>query len=88
MKRIMTCVACVLMALMAQADVKLPKMFGDNMVLQQQSTCNLWGTATANKMVKVKTSWDGRQYSVKADEIGHFQLKIQTPAAGFRYLIN
>lgn len=83
----MTCVACVLMGLMAQADVKLPKMFGDNMVLQQQSTCNLWGTATANKMVKVKTSWDGRQYSVKADEIGHFQLKIQTPAAGGPYSI-
>lgn len=25
------------------------KDFGDNMVLQQQTACNLWGTADANK---------------------------------------
>ena len=37
----------------AQAEVKLPKIFGDNMVLQQQTECNLRGTADANKVVKV-----------------------------------
>ena len=42
----------------ARAEVKLPKMFGDNMVLQQQADCNFWGTADAGKLVKVRTSWD------------------------------
>ena len=45
------------MTLAAQAEVKLPKIFGDNMVLQQQTECNLWGTADANKVVKVRAPW-------------------------------
>ena len=49
-----------------QAEVKLPKFFSDNMVLQQQTECNLWGTAAAGKTVVVNTSWDNKTYKVKA----------------------
>lgn len=40
------------------AKVKLPAILGDNMVLQQQTTVNLWGTASPSKQVKVITSWN------------------------------
>lgn len=35
------------------AEVKLPAIFSDGMVMQQQTNANLWGTATPNKKVTV-----------------------------------
>ena len=34
--------------LCAHAEVKLPAIFSDGMVMQQQTKANLWGTATPN----------------------------------------
>ncbi|MBT6007444.1 MAG: sialate O-acetylesterase, partial [Prolixibacteraceae bacterium] len=64
------------------AEVKLPAIFGDNMVLQQQSDAAIWGTSAANKTVKVTTSWDKKSYSTKADSEGNWKLKVKTPSAG------
>ena len=35
------------------AEVKLPAIFSDGMVMQQQTNANLWGMATPNKKVTV-----------------------------------
>ena len=40
------------------AQVKLPAFFADNIVLQQQSECNLWVWAETGKKVSISTSWD------------------------------
>ena len=37
------CAFVALMALTANAKVILPKFFSDNMVLQQQTECYIWG---------------------------------------------
>jgi sialate O-acetylesterase len=42
MKKLLCSALLLAMTLAAQAEVKLPKIFGDNMVLQQQTECNLW----------------------------------------------
>lgn len=65
-----------------RAEIKLPVIFGDNMVLQQQTNAAIWGKATAGKMVTVVTSWNRKSYSVKADLSGKWKLKVETPAAG------
>lgn len=65
-----------------KAEVKLPAVFGDNMVLQQKTDAAIWGTATANKTVKVTTSWNKKSYSGKADSAGNWELKVETPSAG------
>jgi len=65
-----------------KAEVKLPTIFGDNMVLQQQTDAAIWGTATANKTVKVTTSWNKKSYSTKADSDGNWKLEVKTPSAG------
>ena len=39
------------------AEVKLPAIFSDGMVMQQQTNANLWGMATPNKKVTVTTGW-------------------------------
>ncbi len=70
---------------MAKAEIRLPAIFGDHMVLQQQSDAAIWGTALVNKTVEVTTSWDNRTYSTKTDSTGKWRLKVHTPSAGGPY---
>lgn len=67
------------------AEVKMPAFFADNMVMQQQTQANLWGTATPNKKVTVKTSWSKEVVSTTAAADGRWKLAVQTPAAGGPY---
>jgi sialate O-acetylesterase len=64
------------------AEVKLPSIFGDNMVLQQQTNAAIWGQAAVNSTVKVTTSWNNKSYSIKADKDGNWKVKVSTPVAG------
>ncbi len=66
----------------AHAEVKLPAIFGDNMVLQQQTDAAIWGKATSGATVSVKTSWNGKAYSTRADKNGSWKIKVPTPSAG------
>ncbi len=85
MRKILCSAFLLVVALASHAEVRLPKIFGDNMVLQQQTECNLWGTADANKQVKIRTSWNGKTYKVQTDSHGKWQVAVQTPAAGGPY---
>ena len=66
----------------SKAEIRLPAIFGDHMVLQQQTDAALWGKSTANKTVKVTTSWDRKKYSTLSDSEGNWKLKVKTPSAG------
>ena len=70
---------------LVEARVTLPQFFSDNMVLQQQTECNIWGKADVGKSVVVITSWDKKSYSVKVDDNGDFLVKVKTPKAGGPY---
>jgi len=74
-------------AALVQARISLPKFFGDNMVLQQQSECNIWGKADKGRTIVVITSWDKRSYSTPVDQEGNFSVKVKTPKAGGPYTI-
>ena len=67
----------------ALADIKLPAIFSDNMVLQQQAQVDVWGWAKPNVNVSVTGSWNRKTQSVKSNPDGYWRLKIATPAAGF-----
>lgn len=67
------------------AEVRLPKMFGDGMVLQQQTQVRLWGWCDKSRQVVVTTSWDDRSYNAMSDQDGHFEVTVQTPEAGGPY---
>lgn len=69
------------------AKVRLPAFISNNMVLQQQTSTNLWGKSAAGCNVVIKTSWDNRTYTVQSDASGNWQLKVQTPSAGGPYEI-
>jgi sialate O-acetylesterase len=63
-------------------EVKLPAIFGDNMVLQQKTDAAIWGTAGNGSTVKVTTSWNKKTYSVRAESDGKWKVKVATPAYG------
>ena len=69
------------------AEVKLASIFGDNMVLQQQTEASVWGKAAASANIRVTTSWNNRTYTTRADKDGLWKLKVSTPAAGGPYTV-
>ncbi len=87
MKKIVLIVCLICFVSVGYSSIKLPAMLGDNMVLQQQTDVKLWGEASANAKITVKTSWDKRSYSAKADQEGKWLLTVSTPAAGGPYEI-
>lgn len=70
-----------------QAEIRLPSLFSDNMVLQQQTDAAIWGWAEAGAKVMLKTSWDGLQYETRSDNDGKWKIKVKTPVAGGPYQI-
>lgn len=64
------------------AEVKVPAVIGDHMVLQQQMEVPIWGWAAPGEQVKVKASWQPADASTTADENGKWMVKVKTPPAG------
>lgn len=62
----------------AWADVKLPQIFGDHMVLQQKSDAAVWGWAEPNEEVTV-TLGDAKA-TAKTGADGKWKTKIAVPA--------
>ena len=77
-------VSCCIFSLV-EARVTLPSFFSDNMVLQQQTECNIWGWTEPGKKVIVHTPWDKKSHSATARKDGRFGVTIQTPKAGGPY---
>ncbi|MDD7885440.1 sialate O-acetylesterase [Flavivirga sp. 57AJ16] len=69
------------------ATIKLPSIFGSNMVLQRNSEVSIWGTANSKSNVSVTTSWNNQTYEVKSDKKGNWKIKVSTPEAGGPYTI-
>ena len=65
----------------AQAEIKLPAIFSDNMLLQQNAQVNIWGKADANKTVSINASWSKKTVKTKADVSGNWEVIITTPKA-------
>lgn len=70
-----------------RAVIKLPAIFGNHMVLQQQSDVAIWGTTTVSNSIKITTSWNGKNYITKADNNGDWKIRVKTPSAGGPYKI-
>jgi sialate O-acetylesterase len=67
------------------ADVKLPSVIGDNMVLQRGMKVTIWGWANPGEEVMAGVSWHGMRWAVKADEEGKWMFKMNPPETGGPY---
>ncbi|MFZ9662017.1 MAG: sialate O-acetylesterase [Chitinophagaceae bacterium] len=70
------------------AQLKLPAIIGDHMVLQQKTDVKLWGWGSAADSVTITPSWDQKPVYAIIDGSGRWDLKLKTPTAGGPYLIN
>ncbi|WP_234734854.1 sialate O-acetylesterase [Tellurirhabdus bombi] len=69
----------------AKADISLPTLITDNMVLQQKTDVALWGWARPGETVKVKASWLRSSVKTEADQQGNWLVRIPTGKAGGPY---
>lgn len=79
--------ALLLFAGSVSAEITLPAVIGDNMVLQRESVVPLWGKAAAGAQLTIVTSWDEKEYKAEAGAGGEWRVQVQTPAAGGPYEI-
>lgn len=64
----------------ARAEVRLPAIFGDHMIVQRDAPVHVWGTASPGEAVAVTFRGD-RQRTV-ADELGRWSLYLKAGGAG------
>ncbi|MFG0287591.1 MAG: sialate O-acetylesterase [Rhodopirellula sp. JB044] len=57
-------------------------IFGDHMVLQQQTANTLWGKSAASETVTIDVSWSQDDVTTVADAAGNWRASVQTPSAG------
>ncbi len=70
----------------ALADVRVPRVFSDHMILQQRTENAIWGWADAGEPVTVKASW-GASASVSAGANGKWKLFLATPGHGTDHVL-
>src|SRR6187401_2882112 len=80
-------IACTLFFLSAQtfiqalrAEVKLPQLIRDSMVLQREATIKIWGWASPGEKISVK--FNSKVASAKADNSGKWLIKLPAMKAG------
>lgn len=66
-----------------QAQIKLPAIFGDHMVLQQKQDNPVWGWASPGEMIKV--SINGQSHSTKANQKGEWRIMLRPVQVGGPY---
>jgi len=69
------------------ANVVMPSIFGDHMVLQQNDDVKIWGWANPNEEVVIQPSWSNDEYKVKTSNQAYWEVKLNTPKAGGPYSI-
>ncbi len=63
---------------LAHAEIRLPRLFGDHMILQQETTNAIWGWAAPGEKVSVRASW-GATADTTASAAGRWKLFLATP---------
>lgn len=73
--------AGILVQKQLEAAVKLPALIGNNMVLQQNATINVWGWADAGEKVSIEAGWLSNPVSTITTADGTWKTTIKTPSA-------
>jgi sialate O-acetylesterase len=68
----------VLLLQPARAEVKLPAIVSSNMVLQRNTSIELWGWADVNEEIEIQASWLEETLKLKADNNGAWRVKVKT----------
>ncbi|HZI25651.1 MAG TPA: sialate O-acetylesterase, partial [Chryseolinea sp.] len=64
------------------AQLRLPVIFDDHMVIQRETTIPVWGWAHPSQKVTINVSWDTITMRTQADNGTFWKTSLKTPAAG------
>jgi len=70
----------------SNANVRMPLLFSDGMVLQRNKTIPVWGWADANEKVEVR--FNKQIKTIKADKNGKWMVKLDAEKAGGPFELN
>ncbi len=85
--KLKTCLSLLILscAASANAEVTMPNLFTDNMVLQADTLVNLWGKATPGATVRAEGSWGGTA-SAAVGKDGNWKMQLPTPEGSYTLL--
>ena len=72
--------ATLLLSPLANADIRLPKLIGDGMVLQRDTAIPLWGWAAADETVEVR--FNGQLLGQVKTKQGRWTVQLPAQQAG------
>jgi sialate O-acetylesterase len=78
--RVLLLVAAFAAALPSAADVKLPRLISDHMVLQRDRPARIWGTAAPGEAVHVR--FRGHEAKAETSSDGRWEVWLPASAAG------
>lgn len=87
MKHLFFFIAFFFLANSLFAQLRLPAIFNDNMVLQQQFDAPFWGWAKPGKKIIVTGSWNNIPVTAITGDNGNWELKVSTPKASGSYYV-
>ena len=77
----------LLISFASSANITLPSIIGNNMVLQRRSAVNAWGWAAPGEIVHITTSWDNKTDSTVTTRDAKWMIQVNTPDAGGPFTI-
>lgn len=87
MKKSLLLLFALAVSFSAASEVRLPAIFGNNMVLQRECVTDIFGSSSPGAKITLVCSWDNSKYRTKADADGKWLAHIETPEAGGPYKI-
>lgn len=83
-KRTLWFVAFLIVTIHIKAEIRLPSIFSDNMLLQQDTDVKIWGWGDKDDSLIIEPSWTSNKYKVIVDKNSKWELKIKTPQASYK----
>ncbi|WP_163710035.1 sialate O-acetylesterase [Mangrovibacterium lignilyticum] len=80
----LSCILLLCLSLFSQA-VSLPAIYGDHMVMQQNSKIKIWGWGKPQEKISITTSWSTDTLKTEVDNQANWSLMMETPEAGGPY---
>lgn len=86
MNKALIVIAFSLLSINAAAQVRLPKLISNGMILQRESTLTIWGWAGEGE--KITVQFLNKGYHTKADLAGNWQIQLPPQKAGGPYTMS